>query len=260
MSRRTAPWRPGVPCWFEVAASDPARSRAFYADVLGWSFTEDGADPTGRVDGRAAGAVVTEGPPGRILLHVAVDDVGATVTAAGAAGGSVLEPATDVEGQGRRAVLADPGGMPFAVWQAGGRIGAEVTGEPGSLVWEDLRSPDPDAARAFFAELFGWRYEVLPFPGAEGYTTFHLSAERSGSDAPSHPLGGIGPLWGFAPGWRVCLAVADPDAATTAATQAGGAVSDDPKDTPFGRIGEVRDPDGAVLAVMSTTGPEPVWD
>ncbi len=52
-------------------------------------------------------------------------------------------------------------------------------------------------------------------------------------DAP-HPVGGIGPLWGSAPGWLVYVGVADVDAAVEAATAAGGSVVTPAHDSDYG--------------------------
>ena len=30
----------GLPCWADLASTDPAAARAFYAAVLGWTFDE----------------------------------------------------------------------------------------------------------------------------------------------------------------------------------------------------------------------------
>ena len=36
---------------------------------------------------------------------------------------------------------------------------------PHPVVHAEIRSQDPDATRAFFAELFGWRYSDGAYPG-----------------------------------------------------------------------------------------------
>ena len=88
----------------------------------------------------------------------------------------------DVPGNGRMTVATDPAGAAFGVWQAAGTIGAEIYDEPGGLTWTDARLTDPEAARAFYAAVFGYHYQALP--GAPGdYLTFHLGEA---------PLGGMG--------------------------------------------------------------------
>ena len=82
------------------------------------------------------------------------------------------------------------------------------------------------------------------------YTTFHLP----GDDAP---LGGMGPMFedpAGRPHWLVYFGVADTDAALAAALEAGGTQPAPPHDSPFGRMGFVQDPFGAVFTVMQTDG------
>ena len=57
------------------------------------------------------------------------------------------------------AVLQDPQGAVFAVWQARRQIGAELVNDPGSLTMNQLNAADLDGARDFYAGLFGWRTE-----------------------------------------------------------------------------------------------------
>ena len=61
----------------------------------------------------------------------------------------------DVGPLGRMLIAADPTGAVFGVWQAGTHIGAGLVNRPGGLVWEDLRSPEPERARAFYRSVFG---------------------------------------------------------------------------------------------------------
>src|SRR6185503_9143475 len=97
-------------------------------------------------------------------------------------------PPGDVGPLGRMCIAADPTGAVFGVWQAGQHIGAGIVNEPGGLTWEDLRSTDPDAARAFYKSLFGFRFEALEAAGPD-YTPFSQPNEE-------WPLGGMGGLMG----------------------------------------------------------------
>ncbi|CAA9303779.1 MAG: hypothetical protein AVDCRST_MAG61-1172 [uncultured Friedmanniella sp.] len=132
-------------------------------------------------------------------------------------------------------------------------IGASVVNEPGSLVWEDLRSTDPDTARSFYGALFGYEYEALEMAGPD-YTTFQLPTEP-------HVLGGMGGLMGLPDGtpshWLVYFATADVDAAVSAAQGAGGTVLAPAFDTPYGRMACLADPDGATFMVMTPDPSQP---
>lgn len=256
MSVRTSPWPAGVPCWVDLEAPDVAAAGRFYAAVLGWDVAEPDEQYGGYVIASRGGAPAAGiGPrqrpdvPAAWTLYLATDDADATQVMAAGLGGTVLVPAFDVGELGRMAVLADPAGAVFSVWQAGAHIGASLVNEPGGLTWEDLRSTDPESARAFYAGTFGWTTERLEMAGPD-YTTFSRPDEQA-------PLGGIGGMMG-AEGrpshWLAYFGVDDAAAACAAATAAGGSVLQQDFETPFGRMAGLADPAGAVFWVIETAG------
>lgn len=256
MSIRSARWPSGVPCWVDVMAPDVAAAGRFYAAVLGWTVPEPdeqwGGYVVASVGGAAAAGIgpVQPGARSAWTMYFASDDVDGHAVTTRAAGGKVLADPTDVGPLGRMAILSDPTGAVFGLWQAGTMIGAELVNEPGGLVWEDLRSSDPAQAQEFYRELFGFRLDPMEMAGAD-YMTFALPGE-------SAPLGGMGGLMGLPEGtpshWLVYFAVADTDAAVGAAEAAGGSVVAPAVDTEYGRLAGLADPSGAVFMVMGTTG------
>jgi len=254
MSIRTSRWPAGVPCWTDLTAADVAAAQAFYAGVLGWTYQDTEAEYGGyaiaQAQGAAAAGIGPQQQAGRSAwtVYFASDEADATAAAVGRHGGTVLLPPGDIGPLGRMLVAADPAGAPFGVWQAGTHIGAGVVNEPGGLTWEDLRSPDPDACRAFYQGVFGYRYEGEPGAGGD-YTTFALPGEEA-------PLGGMGGMMG-AEGpahWLVYFAVTDTPAAVAAAGSGGGSVLVPELDTPYGRMAGIADPEGAVFWVVETDG------
>lgn len=255
MSLRTSPWPPGVPCWTDLMTPDVAAAKAFYADVLGWTYQDSeqeyGGYAVAEVRGAAAGGIgpQREGARTAWTLYLASDDADATAAAISEHGGTVLLPPGDVGPLGRMLVAADPTGAAFGVWQGGSHIGAGIVNEPGGLTWEDLRSPDPDAARAFYTAVFGYRTDALPMAGPD-YATFALAGEEA-------PLGGMGGMMGAdgAPAhWLVYFGVADAAAAAGAAERSGGSVLAPAFETPYGRMAGLADPAGAAFWVVETTG------
>jgi predicted enzyme related to lactoylglutathione lyase len=237
-------------------APDVDAARTFYEAVLGWSVEGTGEEHGGYViaqrGGRAAAGIgpALEGARTGWTLYFASDDADATAARVNELGGTVLLPPGDVGPLGRMFVATDPSGAPFGVWQAGEHIGAGVANEPGALTWEDLRTTDPGAARSFFTELFGHRFEEIPEAG-DGMD--YRLMFRPGEEAP---LGGIGGMLG-APGpphWLVYFGVADTPAAAAAAERTGGSVVLPPFDTPFGRQAGLADPGGATFCVIETDG------
>src|SRR6185312_5363181 len=88
-----------------------------------------------------------------------------------------------------------------------------VMGNP--IVHFEIRSTDPDAARAFYGELLGWSYPQGGFPG---YTYVD-----SGSAEGTIP-GGISPLQGGTSMVTVFARVPDAQAALDKAVALGGSI------------------------------------
>lgn len=113
----------------------------------------------------------------------------------------------------------------------------------GTPSWVDLQVGDPQEARGFYAELFGW--EVLDGSAEAGG---HLMALLDG-----RPVAGIGPAMSAdpAPGvWTTYLAVDDADAVARRAAEAGGIVLAPPFDVmDVGRMAVVADNAGAVFGI-----------
>jgi predicted enzyme related to lactoylglutathione lyase len=257
MSLRTSRWPAGVPCWVDLTVPDLDAATVFYAAVLGWEFQRFGPEygdyAIAQVDGAAAAGIGPLPPDGHPAwtLYLASDDVDATATAIGDRGGTLLLPPGDVGPLGRMCIAADPTGAVFGVWQAGQHIGAGIVNESGGLSWEDLRSTDPDAARAIYQGVFGYRTDPLPAAGRD-YTTFALAGEPA-------PLGGMGGLTGGPAGagshWLVYFGVADRDAAVAATREHGGTVFVADRDTVYGRMAWLADPDGAQFWVIQAAAP-----
>lgn len=116
---------PGGAAWIECLSSDPTTARAFYEALLGWKGEEgSGGYVVFTLDGERVGGLMSTpvslpaDSPSYWLVYFAVDDVTAACAAAPDAGAVVLEPVHDIP-EGRFAVLEDPTGAVFAVYQAG---------------------------------------------------------------------------------------------------------------------------------------------
>ncbi|HEX4790568.1 MAG TPA: VOC family protein [Actinospica sp.] len=109
--------------------------------------------------------------------------------------------------------------------------------------WTELAVPDPEAAKAFYAAVFGWKAETDPRPEAGGYASFKLD---EASVAAVCPLSGANRQ----AAWSVCLAVGDADETVQRATEHGGRVLMPPADVAdLGRYGVIADPGGAAFAI-----------
>lgn len=247
MPTRDTAWPNGTPCWIDYGATDIVAARAFYADLLSWTYSggepEWGGYLTCLAGGLpAAGMAPAQGPsqPPRWTTYFAVDDADSTAAAIAAAGGAVLMPPDDVGPMGRMAIAADPQGNAFGLWQAGEHTGVRIYNEPGSLVWNEAATDDPPAARKFYGAVFGFRFDQID--GMDGYTTFATDGD---------PLGGLGGLTPGSPtGWSTCFSVASTDDAVATVERNGGKVTMAAMDTPYGRFAVVADRWGASFSVM----------
>jgi predicted enzyme related to lactoylglutathione lyase len=120
----------------------------------------------------------------------------------------------------------------------------ERTGyEPGTFCWVDVQTSDPQAAKAFYADLFGWDYEDSPIGDGASYSI----ARVDGLDVAA-----IGPLAGagMPPHWNCYVSVADADSTAARARDLGATVVLEPGDVgDSGRLAVLQDPQGALLSV-----------
>lgn len=164
-----------------------------------------------------------------------------TVASAGELGASVHAQPFDVFDAGRMAVIQDPQGAFFMVWEPKERIGAGRVNEPGALVWNELASTDLDGSTAFYQELFGW--SVAPFPGSQQVHLSIRNGERgNGGMREAEPAGML-------PHWLVYFGVDDLDASLDRVGKLGGTVHAGPIDIQMARIAVVGDPQGAIFAL-----------
>jgi uncharacterized protein len=103
--------------YIEFPAPDIAKTKAFYAAVFGWKFTDYGPDYTSFEDGRLAGGfytkdTVTAGGP---LVVIYASDLTGRQTKVCAAGGAIVKEIFSFPG-GRRFHFTDPAGNELAIW------------------------------------------------------------------------------------------------------------------------------------------------
>ncbi len=243
----------GSPCWFEFSSSDPARSLDFHSKLFGWtSRSEDmgqmGAyhflshqnGSVGALCGLPPGA---QGQPSNWGIYFAVANLDDSLAKAESLGGKRLGDPFDVPGHGRGAVLADPSGAVFSLWQsAHADAGTFTMFENHTVGWVELATHDVDAAKNFYKALFGWNYKSTPIPveGAGDYTEIEIASTRYGGmmqmtkewgDMPSH--------------WSVYFPVASVDSSLERVKELGGNVCVAAFDAPgVGRIARYDDPTG----------------
>ena len=252
-------YEPGTPSWIDFGAPDMEAAIAFYEGLFDWR-AEDAGRPEETagyrmftMNGKAVAGgmeVQDENQPAAWTTYVSVEDVDATVGTARELGAQVIAEPMDVMSAGRMAVLMDPEGAVFALWQPGDHIGAGIVNEFNTLTWNELRTRDPEAARAFYGKLFGW--DGLQFEAMEGYTVWTMD------DAP--PEQGKGGMIdmaatdmpeGIPAHWDVTFSVEDADRTAAKCRELGGSIAAGPIDIPMGRMYTLQDPGGATFTAMT---------
>ena len=165
-------------CWFELATSDQAAAKSFYASLFGWSAGDLPLGPGDfhsmfTLEGRHTGAVYTlrpddrsAGVPPHWVAYVAVASAGRAAARALQGHGEILLPPTEMFDAGRMCFRRDPSGAHLAAWRSKRHAGSGIRGVAGTFCWADLMTPDPERAAAFYGDVFGWR--VGPPNGLHG--------------------------------------------------------------------------------------------
>ncbi|WP_371502540.1 VOC family protein [Kitasatospora sp. NBC_00374] len=253
-------FRTGSPNWLDLGSPDTDAAAAFYGRVFGWEFVSAGPEAGGygffQLQGRtvaALGPLTEEGAASAWMIHFQSADVQATTGAVRSGSGTVRMEPMDVMGEGWLAQFTDPQGAEFACWQPGKTPGLELASAENSLLWVELHVPDPAAAIAFYASVFGWRHAEMQAPGML-YRVLSIADgdQEEGSFGGVAPQGdGAGAGSNEVPRWVPYFNVADVDTTVTAIEGGGGRVLMPPADVPqVGRIAWAADPAGAVFALL----------
>lgn len=125
---------------------------------------------------------------------------------------------------------------------------------PGKVVWHDLLTEDPTAARRFYAGLFGWTFRDVALGRGQSYTVIEHDGRIIGGLIDARRIGGDVNV----SRWVPVLSIADIAAAVAAVRAAGGTIHQAPLDIPQrGSVAVVADPQGAVLTLLEPRGGDP---
>jgi uncharacterized protein len=252
----------GAFSWPELATTDQKAGVAFYRALFGWDLKEAPIGPGEMYSmftlrDREVGAAYTMraderqmGIPPHWNAYITVDDVDASAKRATELGAKVLAAPFDVMDAGRMAVLQDPTGAVFQIWQPKRSIGARIVNESGALCWTELSTRDTKAAAAFYTQFLGWKAKV----GGEGVNAYTEFTAANGS----YPMAGMIDIAAFGdrgkhvpPNWMPYFQVADINASFDKAKSVGAQVGVPPTQiADAGRFAVLADPQGAMFALF----------
>jgi predicted enzyme related to lactoylglutathione lyase len=244
----------------DLQTTDLDAATAFYTDLFGWGHDDvpmgEGADNIYRMftkDGRVVCAAAKQRPeqaeagvPPMWNTYFTVSDVDTAAKNCEAAGGTIHAQPFDVFDSGRMAVISDPAGAFFCLWQPKESIGAYVMYEANTLTWAESGSTDVEKARAFYTEVLDWSFEEMDMGPSGKYTVFTAGGENvAGLMQSQAPMSY----------WSIYFSVEDCKDLTTKALAAGAqAMMNSEAIAGVGVISILTDPQGAMFGLLQ---PEP---
>ena len=255
MGERTR-YESGTFSWADLSTTDQDAAKKFYAGLFGWEY-DDRPIGGGAVytmcllGGREVAAITGQSDqereqrvPPHWNSYITVHDADERAPRVTGLNGNLISPPFDVLEAGRMALVADPTGAVFAMWDPRESIGAALVNAPGALSWNELGTTDVETAKQFYADLFGWTYQELDTGGPLAYWVIMNGGRSNGGiRALAPPEQGLPPFWFPYFGAESC-----DDRGAQAATL-GGKVLMPTTPLPQGAFNVIADPQGAVFAL-----------
>lgn len=248
----------GMPCWIELATTEPDKACDFYAGLFGWYYESYGDSASGAHliayrDGFPVASIRSSSRNKSVWrLYLAAGDRRATVERAGELGAAPVGTPKRIPGLGTKNVLMSPADVEFGLLEPADDWQFDV-GLPGTLMWAELVAIKAQSADSFFGELFGYTSEQFGTENRSDYSVWYL-----GDDSVLARVSMIRELTtsSTVPHWLLYLgtdAAIGTDELVRRAIGLGGRVRVDPYDSSLGRVAVLRDPTGARFAVVDST-------
>ena len=243
------------PAWIELSTGDAEGSRNFYSKIFGWKV-EVNPDPqyggygiakVGGKDVAGIGPKQMAEQPTAWSVYIGTKDVDALAKKVKESGGTVVAGPMDVGPMGRFAAFQDPSGAFISGWQAK-EMDAFLYGKPNTFDWAELNARGVEKTLPFYSKLFGWGEKKSSMAEGQDYIEFQLDG---------HSIAGATEMPPMVPKevpsyWLVYFNVEDVDKKFKEAEAAGAEHILHPMDFPGGRFAVLRDPQGAVFAIVKS--------
>ncbi|MGE0494315.1 MAG: VOC family protein [Vulcanimicrobiota bacterium] len=245
-------------CWADLASTDPAKTRSFYTELMGWTLNDvpmgDGPSYTMVMAGEqgvggmyAMDAAQKEmGVPSHWMCYLLVDDLEAMTKRAAELGATVRVEPFSVGQFGRMSVLVDPTGATFALWKSSTGEATASTGL-GTVCWNELMTEDTQNASEFYTKLLGWTPEAMPM----AHMTYTIFKNGQAPAAGMMELPAEAKKHGAKAHWLLYLSVNDCDQTVARCKELGGGICMPATDFEgVGRGAILTDPTGAAFGVI----------
>lgn len=258
--------------WYELLTNDCDAAIKIYGSILGWQTREsiqqhvdyricrmedDDAGEAHDVCGllQLTDGMIKDGVKPVWLGYIGVEDVDQSASDIVAAGGSTQMPPTSIANIGRLAMVTDPQGVPFYVMRGLSNKNslAFASDRPriGHCAWNELITSDPESAKAFYFNAFGWTKDGEMDIGPMGSYEFIRHNGIIGAIMPK-------PKEMKTPIWHYYFRCADIGRAAKTITELGGHIEFGPDEIPGGDfILKGIDPQGALFALIGSNNSQP---
>jgi predicted enzyme related to lactoylglutathione lyase len=248
-----------------LSTSDIAGATEFYTRLFGWTVAYEGMFGVFVKDGEAVASFIDQAmqpgahdQPPNWMPFVRVSRIEEVTDRAGSLGGRVWIPVFEAV-QSKVSLISGLTREILGLWESPVRPeGPVMLVPPGVAAWFELVTPNPEPAKKYYADLFGWRFD------SEGTYTVITNGSHSiagvlkmEGDWEDHAfLEAIGQApgekWEVPPHWMVFLHVDDVEQVASRAESLGGRILARP-DTlhTFGQFAVLRDPQNAYFSIFS---------
>ncbi len=246
----------GTFSWTDLTTTDQDGAKAFYTQLFGWEADDQ---PVGEemvysmmnVDGKPVAAISPQPQQQRDLgippvwnSYITVENADHAAARAGELGATVHAAPFDVMDAGRMAVIADPQGAFFAIWQPNRHIGANLVNGPGLMCWNELHTTDLAGATSFYTDLFGWTTQDMDMGGGP-YRLIGVGDHGNGGMTDMMPPGAP-------PHWLVYFGTDDINLTVAKLDELGGTLVQPPFEIGEGnQVAVAQDPQGGFFALYA---------
>ncbi len=247
----------GTFVWYDLMTDNTDAAFAYYSGLFGWGSEAMDMGPGGTYNilkngenqfGGLAAKQMAQAP-NAWTAYIGVDQVDSSLAKIQQMGGNVIVPGTDIPNIGRFAVVTDPQGAAFAIWQnQHGDSSAEPKAKTaGDFEWAELGTTDVEGAKGFYGENFNWKLaHAMDMPDGSQYNMMALGEQ---------PIAGIMPKPDMAPAayWCHYVQVENVDDTLAKSSELGGNTLHGPVTIPgMVQFAILSDPTGAMFGVAKS--------
>lgn len=161
----------------DLSTYTPKETIHFYESVFGWKYYQDG-DYYLAYKGSQEVVGLYETPdrfqqmnmPHFWMTYMKVTAIESKVEKAKKLGG-IIEMESQINGLGKVALIRDPQGAGFTIYEGGTLTSTRTKNEANTLIWNELHVSNTSKVLPFYEELLDWKFEKSDF---DSYQVFNL--------------------------------------------------------------------------------------